>query len=169
MIASTITRDGVTFPRPGKQFGLIDLAVTPPERPGVMKPGRLTQLKPDLAVIMSAEALFTLTDLAGLAPKDAIASVVHTTRTITEAAIRSRHQPRATCPPETPVRLRRLALALTQAVALECVVMTCRRDCGRIHICDDLRLRPDRQGQVADLHGVASQLADLEKQAEARG
>jgi AcrR family transcriptional regulator len=90
MIASTITREEVTFPRPGKQFGLIDLAVAPLERPpGAMEPGRLTQLKLDLAVIMSAEALFTLTDLAGLAPQDAIASVVRTARTITEAAIQS--------------------------------------------------------------------------------
>ena len=64
----------MTFPRPGKQFDLIDLAVAPLERPpGAMEPGRLTQLKHDLAVIMSAEALFTLTDLAGLAPHDAIA------------------------------------------------------------------------------------------------
>ena len=89
MIASTITRDEVTFPRPGKQFSLIDLAVAPLERPGAMEPGRLTQLKLDLAVIMSAEALFTLTDLAGLAPQDAIASVVHTARTITEAAMQA--------------------------------------------------------------------------------
>src|ERR1035438_2569775 len=90
MIASTITREEVTFPRPGKQFGLIDVAVAPLERgPAAMEPGRLTQLKLDLAVIMSAEALFTLTDLAGLAPHDAIASVVHTARTITEAAIQS--------------------------------------------------------------------------------
>ena len=90
MIASTITRDDVTFPRPGKQFGLIDLAVAPLERgPGALEPARLTQLKHDLAVIMSAEALFTLTDLAGLAPQDAIASVVHTARTITQAAMQS--------------------------------------------------------------------------------
>ena len=90
MIASTITRDEVTFPRPGKQFSLIDLAVAPLERPpGAMEPARVTQLKLDLAVIMSAEALFTLTDLAGLAPPDAIASVVHTARTITEAAIQA--------------------------------------------------------------------------------
>jgi AcrR family transcriptional regulator len=90
MIASTITREEVTFPRPGKQFALIDLAVAPLERePGAMEPGRLTQLKRDLAVIMSAEALFTLTDLAGLAPQDAIASIVRTARTVTEAAMQS--------------------------------------------------------------------------------
>jgi AcrR family transcriptional regulator len=90
MIASTITRDEVTFPRPGKQFGLIDLAVAPLERGAdALEPARLTQLKRDLAVIMSAEALFTLTDLAGLAPPDAIASVAHTARTITQAALQS--------------------------------------------------------------------------------
>ncbi len=89
MIASTITRDEVTFPRPGKQFGLIDLAVGPLEQgPGALEPGRLIQLKLDLAVIMSAEALFTLTDLARLDPQDAIASVAHTARVITQAAIR---------------------------------------------------------------------------------
>ncbi len=88
MIASTITRDEVTFPRPGKQFGLIDLAVAPLEQGhGAMESGRLTQLKLDLAVIMSAEALFTLTDLAGLPPRDAIASIARTARTITQAAI----------------------------------------------------------------------------------
>ena len=38
---------------------------------------------------MSAEALFTLTDFAGLAPQDAIASVVHIARTITKAAMQS--------------------------------------------------------------------------------
>ena len=101
MIASTITREEVTFLRPGKQFGLIDLAVASLQRPpGAMEPRRLTQLKHDLAVIMSAEALFTLTDLAGLAPHDAIASVVRTARTITEAAMQSA-QHRATSPPET--------------------------------------------------------------------
>ncbi len=99
MIASTITREEVTFPRPGKQFGLIDLAVAPLERPpGAIEPGRLTQLKLELAVIMSAEALFTLTDLAGLAPQDAIASLVRTARTITEAAI----QPLAPAPSHLP-------------------------------------------------------------------
>jgi AcrR family transcriptional regulator len=89
MIASTITRDNTVFPRPGKQFGLIDLALAPLERePGTLEPAGLTQLKRDLAVIMSAEALFTLTDLAGLTPEDAIASVVRTARTVTQAAMR---------------------------------------------------------------------------------
>jgi len=39
-------------------------------------------------VVMSPEALFTLTDLCGLTPEDAIASVVRTARTLTETAAR---------------------------------------------------------------------------------
>jgi hypothetical protein len=48
----------------------------------------LAQLKRDLAVVMSAEALFALTDLCRLPPADAIASAVHTARTLTAAALR---------------------------------------------------------------------------------
>ena len=47
---------------------------------------RPAQLKRDLAVVVSAEALFTLTDLCGLSPEDAIASAGHTARALTEAA-----------------------------------------------------------------------------------
>ena len=36
---------------------------------------------------MSAEALFVLTDLCGLSPAEAVASAVHTARTLTAAAI----------------------------------------------------------------------------------
>ena len=46
----------------------------------------MAQLKRDLAVVVSAEALFTLTDLCGLSPEDAIASARHTARALTEAA-----------------------------------------------------------------------------------
>jgi hypothetical protein len=49
-------------------------------------PEALEQLKRDLALVMSAEALFILTDLCGLSPDAAIASVVETARTITAAA-----------------------------------------------------------------------------------
>jgi hypothetical protein len=38
-------------------------------------------------VVVSAEALFSLTDLHGLAPEDAIASIVHTATTLTRAAL----------------------------------------------------------------------------------
>jgi hypothetical protein len=47
----------------------------------------LTQLKQGLAVVMSAEALFVLTDLCGLSPPDAVASAVRTARSLTAAAI----------------------------------------------------------------------------------
>ena len=53
---------------------------------GVTDPAALAQLKRDLAVVVSAEALFTLTDLHGLGPEEAIASIVHTATTLTRAA-----------------------------------------------------------------------------------
>jgi len=82
-IAATITRPGGVAMRPGHRFGLIDEAL----RPVAADTAGLAQLKQDLAVVISAEALFTLTDLCGLSPEDAIASAVHTARTLTRAAI----------------------------------------------------------------------------------
>jgi AcrR family transcriptional regulator len=88
MISATITRPGAAAMRPGLRFGLIDHALAPLEATlGQQRPEALRQLKQDLAVVMSAEALFTLTDLAGLSPDDAIASAVRTARTITTAAV----------------------------------------------------------------------------------
>jgi AcrR family transcriptional regulator len=81
MIAATITRPGDAAGRPGLRFGLIDCAL----RPLAADDAVLAQLKRDLAVVVSAEALFTLTDLCGLSPEDAIASAVHTARTLTQA------------------------------------------------------------------------------------
>jgi hypothetical protein len=46
----------------------------------------VAQLKRDLAVVVSAEALFTLTDLCGLSPEDAIDSAGHAARALTAAA-----------------------------------------------------------------------------------
>jgi len=83
MIAATITRPDGAEMRPGHRFGLIDEAL----RPLAADIAVLDQLKRDLAVVISAEALFTLTDLCGLSPEDAIASAVHTARTLTQAAI----------------------------------------------------------------------------------
>jgi len=82
MIAAIITRPGLGVPRPGYRFGLIDEALRPVP---AGTPG-LAQLKRDLAVVVSAEALFTVTDLCGLSPDDAISSAVATARTLTEAA-----------------------------------------------------------------------------------
>ncbi|MGY5044452.1 TetR/AcrR family transcriptional regulator [Streptomyces sp. 900105755] len=90
MIAATITRPETATARPGVRFGLIDFALLPLEDTlGVTAPEVLAQLKRDLAVVVGAEALFSLTDLCGLAPDDAVASAVHTATTLTEAALRT--------------------------------------------------------------------------------
>lgn len=88
MIAATITRPELAPVRPGLRFGLIDQALAPLD--GTLTatdPAGLAQLKRDLAAVVSAEALFVLTDRAGLAPDDAIASLVGTETTITKAAL----------------------------------------------------------------------------------
>jgi AcrR family transcriptional regulator len=89
LIAATITRPGQAQARPGLRFGLIDSALAPLEDTlGASRPAVLTQLKRDLAVVVSAEALFSLTDLYGLDSEEAIASIVHTATTLTRAALR---------------------------------------------------------------------------------
>jgi hypothetical protein len=83
MISGTITRPGLAGSRPGIRFGLVDYALAPFEHaPGL----DLAQLKRDLAVAVSAEALFTLTDLCGLSPDEAIASAVRTASALTAGA-----------------------------------------------------------------------------------
>jgi AcrR family transcriptional regulator len=89
MISATITRPDAAAVRPGIRLGLIEYALTSPDgTPAPISSPALAQLKRDLAVVMSPEALFTLTDLCGLTPDDAIASAVRTARTLTEAATR---------------------------------------------------------------------------------
>jgi AcrR family transcriptional regulator len=88
MIAATITRPAAAGIRPGLRFGLIEHALAPVAGTfGVADPAAFAQLKNDLAVVVSAEALFCLTDLCGLEPEDAIASAVHTATTLTRAAV----------------------------------------------------------------------------------
>ena len=88
MIAATVIRPGGAAARPGLRFGLIDHALAPLDGTlGADDPAALTQLKQDLAVVVSAEALFVLTDLQGLAPEAAVASLVHTATTLTRAAL----------------------------------------------------------------------------------
>ncbi|MFI9810011.1 TetR/AcrR family transcriptional regulator [Streptomyces sp. NPDC052301] len=90
MIAATITRPDTASARPGIRFGLIEHALSPLESTlGATDPGALAQLKRDLAVAVSAEALFTLTDLCGLDPEQAVSSAVHTATTLTEGAVRA--------------------------------------------------------------------------------
>jgi AcrR family transcriptional regulator len=84
MIAASITRPELAAARPGYRFGLIDEALA--ATMGTADPGGLARLKAELAIVVSAEALFTLTDLCGLAPDAAIATAVRAARTITAAA-----------------------------------------------------------------------------------
>ena len=88
MIAATVVRPQAESRRPGHRFELINQALAPMEDAlGVSDPERFAQLKFDLAVVISAEALFTLTDFCGLAADDAIASAVQTASTLTSAAL----------------------------------------------------------------------------------
>jgi AcrR family transcriptional regulator len=89
MIASAVTKPGAVR-RPGRHFGLIDEALRPLEDSmAVLQPARFEQLKRGLAVVVSAESFFTLTDLCGLTPELAIASAIETARSLTAAAVRS--------------------------------------------------------------------------------
>jgi hypothetical protein len=87
MIAGSITRSGIAARRPGHRFRLIDTALAPAA--GRLDPVALAQLRRDLAVVVSADALFTLTDLCELSRPDAVDSAVHTARALTEAAFRT--------------------------------------------------------------------------------
>jgi AcrR family transcriptional regulator len=88
LIAATITRPDQAQARPGLRFGLIDHALAPLDATfGATDPAAMAQLKRDLAVVASAEALFSLTDLHGLDPEEAIASIVHTATALTRAAL----------------------------------------------------------------------------------
>jgi AcrR family transcriptional regulator len=102
MISVTITRSEVAATRPGVRFGLIDQALAPlNDMLSVTDPASLAQLKHDLAAVVSAEAFFSLTDLAGLTPDDAITSLVRTAQTITRAALNKAPRLRSAATPGT--------------------------------------------------------------------
>jgi AcrR family transcriptional regulator len=90
-IAATIDRPQLVADlRPGYRFGLIDAALEPVTNADPpVNADTLAQLKRDLAIIVSAEALFTLTDLCSLTPEQAITSAARTAATVTQAALRS--------------------------------------------------------------------------------
>ncbi|HMH93455.1 MAG TPA: TetR/AcrR family transcriptional regulator [Streptosporangiaceae bacterium] len=91
MISASITRPELAAGRPGYRFGLIDCALAPLAGTlGAADPEGFAMLKAELAIVVSAEALFTLTDMCGLAPEAAIASAVAAARTITAAACADR-------------------------------------------------------------------------------
>ncbi|OBB14660.1 TetR family transcriptional regulator [Mycolicibacterium setense] len=90
VIAATVTNPEQVPHRPGFRFGLIDAALDPVIAiPDSDSAASLTQLKCDLAAVVSAEALFSLTDLCGLPINAAIASLVRTAQTVTRAAIQT--------------------------------------------------------------------------------
>jgi AcrR family transcriptional regulator len=88
MIAATIVGPELSGrARPGIRFGLIECALAPfLDALDSANPDLVTQLRLDLAVVVSAEALFCLTDLCGLSTDDAIDSAEKTARTLTAAA-----------------------------------------------------------------------------------
>ena len=88
LISVSIARGTARQVRPGYRFALIDQALAPlsGHKPGI-DAATLEQLRRDLAVVISAEAVLTLTDLYGLDSEAAVASIVHTARLITEATL----------------------------------------------------------------------------------
>jgi AcrR family transcriptional regulator len=88
MIAATVVQPGSAARRPGHRLGIIDHALAPLESTlGRRDPEAFRQLKLELGIVVSAEALFTLTDLYELSPEEAIATAVRAARTITAAAV----------------------------------------------------------------------------------
>ena len=88
MISATIAQPDLGRARPGIRFGLIECALAPfVEAFESADRGLLAQLRLDLAVVVSAEALFSLTDLCGLSIEDAVDSAEKTARTLTAAAV----------------------------------------------------------------------------------
>ena len=89
MISHTIVAPAQAQARPGIRFGLLDYALAPfadPAGPAFLPPAAMARLKQQLAVVVSAEALFVLTDLCGLSLDDAIAAAVPAAETLTRAA-----------------------------------------------------------------------------------
>ncbi|MFJ9626086.1 TetR/AcrR family transcriptional regulator [Streptomyces sp. NPDC101175] len=88
VVASTIAKPSTSKDRPAHRFGLIEHALAPwAESCGSEHRADVEQLVRGLALVVSAESLFALTDLCGLTPDDAIASLVTTARQMTAAAV----------------------------------------------------------------------------------
>jgi AcrR family transcriptional regulator len=93
MISHTITAPERARARPGIRFDLIDYALAPfgdPGGPAFLPPAEMAGLKRALAIVISAEALFVLTDLCGLSASDAIASAAAAAAALTKAAFAAR-------------------------------------------------------------------------------
>jgi AcrR family transcriptional regulator len=94
MIAATISRPADAEGRPGLRIGLIEHALAPLAAKRRADDPELAQLHRDLAIVVSAEALFNLTDLYRLDAEDAIVSIVHTATTLTRSFVRENATPR---------------------------------------------------------------------------
>jgi AcrR family transcriptional regulator len=88
VVAATVAKPSTAADRPASRFGLIEHALAPwIEGNGLTGDSEVAQLQRDLAVVISAESVFTLIDLCGLDSDDAIASLVATARRLTAAAV----------------------------------------------------------------------------------
>ena len=89
MMSAAIIRPGGPPVRPGRRIALIDHALEPLQAShGRTNRPAVRQLKQDLALVISAEAFFTLVDLCGLSPKAAISSGTHAAEVLTSEAVR---------------------------------------------------------------------------------
>ena len=88
LISVSIARGTARQVRPGLPLRPYRSGAGSPLRaqPGI-DAATLEQLRRDLAVVISAEAVLTLTDLYGLDSEAAVASIVHTARLITDATL----------------------------------------------------------------------------------
>jgi AcrR family transcriptional regulator len=88
MIAATIAHpEIVSGARPGIRFGLIRQALAPfDDRLRAVRPDLPQEVEQRLAIVVSAEALFTLTDLCRLPVDEAVARAVETARSVTRGA-----------------------------------------------------------------------------------
>jgi len=88
LMSVAIARGTAQGIRPGYRFALIDQALAPlSARTPAIDAATLEQLRRSLAVVISAEAVLTLTDLYGLDADAAVATIVHTARLITTATL----------------------------------------------------------------------------------
>lgn len=88
VVASTIAKPSTASERPAHRFGLIEHALGPwIDSCACEGRAEVEQLMRGLAVVISAESLFTLVDLCGLAPDAAVASLVATARQMTATAV----------------------------------------------------------------------------------
>jgi AcrR family transcriptional regulator len=94
LMSAAIVRPQGADVRPWFRLALIEDALAPLSDtwPDVNRPA-LQQLKQDLALVVSAEAFFTLVDLYGLSTDAAIDSAVHAAQALTAQALATRKRP----------------------------------------------------------------------------